>query len=148
MIQPFDSLMLRTLLGPSVASLQLFAAYVLVHGHYSPGGGFPAGILLAASMILPLLVKGRSTAWRVLSLRGAVTLTAIGVLIYAAVGVAPLLMGGTMLDYSWLPLGSDAASRRSLGILLIEVGVTLGVAGSMVSIFYALAGDIGQEGGD
>ncbi|HSP90128.1 MAG TPA: MnhB domain-containing protein [Vicinamibacterales bacterium] len=148
MIQPFDSLMLRTLLGPSVASLQLFAVYVLVHGHYSPGGGFPAGILLAASMILPLLVKGRNTAWSTLSLRGAVTLTAVGVLVYAVVGVAPLLLGGTMLDYSWLPLGDNAASRRSLGILLIEVGVTLGVAGSMVSIFYALSGEIGQVGED
>jgi hypothetical protein len=47
MIRPFDSLMLRTLLGPLVAAMQLFAVYVLVHGHYSPGGGFQAGILLA-----------------------------------------------------------------------------------------------------
>jgi len=148
MIQPFDSLMLRTLLGPSVAALQLFALYVLMHGHYSPGGGFPAGILLAASMILPLLVKGRGAAWRTLSPRGAVTLTAAGVLLYALVGVASLLLGGTMLDYSWLPFGDDMANRRSLGILLIEVGVTIGVAGAMVSIFYSLAGDIGQEGGD
>jgi multicomponent Na+:H+ antiporter subunit B len=146
MIQPFDSLMLRTLLGPMVVSLQLFAVYVLLHGHYSPGGGFQAGILIAASLILPLLAKGRGYGGYTLSLRGAVTLTAVGVLIFAGIGVVSLLLGGTMLDYSLLPIAAEAADRRSLGILLIEVGVTLGVAGAMVSIFFALAGEIGQEG--
>jgi multicomponent Na+:H+ antiporter subunit B len=148
MTRPFDSLMLRTLTGPIVASLQLFAIYVLFHGHYSPGGGFPAGILLAASVILPQLVAGRDASRGTLSLRAAVTLTAAGVLIYALVGVAPLALGGTMLDYARLPLGELAADRRSIGILLVEAGVTLGVAGSMVTIFYGLVGEIGQEGED
>jgi multicomponent Na+:H+ antiporter subunit B len=147
MIQPFDSLMLRTLLGPLMAALQLFAVYVLLHGHYSPGGGFQAGILLGASLILPLLTIGRSIGRGTLSTRGAVTLTAVGVLIFAAIGIVPLLMGtGTMLEYGVLPLGADPADRHSLGILLIEVGVTIGVAGAMVAIFYALAGGIGGEG--
>jgi multicomponent Na+:H+ antiporter subunit B len=146
MIQPFESLMLRTLLGPMIASLQLFAVYVLLHGHYSPGGGFQAGILIAASLILPMLVRGRGEPRRTLSLRGAVSLTSVGVLIFAGIGILPLLIGGTMLDYAMLPLGGEASDRRSLGILLIEVGVTIGVAGAMVSIFYALAGEIGQEG--
>jgi multicomponent Na+:H+ antiporter subunit B len=144
MIQPFDSLMLRTLLGPMVAALQLFALYVLLHGHYSPGGGFQAGILLAASLILPLLTRGRDEGPRVLSVRGAVTLTAVGVLVYALIGVIPLLGGAALLDYAALPLGADAADRRSLGILLIEVGVTMAVAGAMVAIFYGLAGEIGE----
>lgn len=148
MIQPFDSLMLRTLLGPVVASLQLFALYVLMHGHHSPGGGFPAGILLAASWILPLLATGRTAARPTLSLRGAITLSAVGVLVYALVGVASMLLGGTLLDYARLPLAEDPAVRRALGILLVEIGVTLGVAGAMVSIFYGLVGEIGQEGED
>jgi multicomponent Na+:H+ antiporter subunit B len=147
MIRTFDSLMLRTLLSPIIVALQLFAVYVLLHGHYSPGGGFQAGILIAASLILPLLVEGR-THWAALSLNGAVSLTAVGVLIFALIGIAPLLLGGAMLDYAVLPLASDVADRRSLGILLVEVGVTLGVAGAMVSIFYALTGEIGQEGGE
>jgi multicomponent Na+:H+ antiporter subunit B len=146
MIQPFDSTLLRTLLGPMTVSLQLFAVYVLLHGHYSPGGGFQAGILLAASLILPLLVRGRGDGNRTLSLRGAVTLTAVGVLIFTLIGIASLPLGGAMLDYAALPLAAEAPDRRSLGILLVEVGVTLGVAGAMVSIFYALVGEIGVEG--
>jgi multicomponent Na+:H+ antiporter subunit B len=146
MIRPFDSVMLRTLLGPLVAALQLFAVYVLLHGHYSPGGGFQAGILVAASLILPLLTVGRQPGGKTLSMRGAITLTAVGVLIFTLIGVASLFLGGTMLDYGVLPLGAEAAERRSLGILLIEVGVTLAVAGAMVAIFYGLAGGVGGEG--
>jgi multicomponent Na+:H+ antiporter subunit B len=148
MFRPVDSLMLRTLLGPLVAALQLFAVYVFMHGHYSPGGGFQAGILLAASLILPLLVAGRDAGQPRLSTRGAVGLTAAGVLIFTLIGAASMLWGQPMLDYGALPLGGDAAGRRSLGILLIEVGVTLAVAGAMISIFYALTGDVGAEEGE
>jgi hypothetical protein len=50
-----------------------------------------------------------------------------------------------MLDYAVLPIASDTAYRRYLGILLIEVGVTLAVAGAMLAIFYALSGPLGGE---
>lgn len=146
MIRPFDSLMLRTLLEPLVAAMQLFALYVLIHGHYSPGGGFQAGILLGASMILPRLAIGRPPGRLALGPGGAGVLTAVGVLIFALIGAAAMLGGGAMLDYAVLPLGADLAGRRSLAILLIEVGVTLAVAGAMLSIFYALSDPIGGEG--
>ena len=32
--------------------MQLFGLYVIVHGHYSPGGGFQGGVALGASFIL------------------------------------------------------------------------------------------------
>jgi multicomponent Na+:H+ antiporter subunit B len=73
-------------------------------------------------------------------------LTAVGVLIFAGIGAVAILFGQPMLDYSVLiPLGGDEAARRSLAILLIEVGVTLAVAGAMLSIFYALSGKLGGE---
>ncbi len=137
--------MLRTLLGPLVAAMQLFAFYILVHGHYSPGGGFQAGILLGASMILPRLTLGRAQGPLALTPGGAGVLTAVGVLIFAGLGTVAVLVGQPMLDYSVLPLDPDPAVRRSLAILLIEVGVTLAVAGAMLSIFYALSGKLGGE---
>jgi multicomponent Na+:H+ antiporter subunit B len=145
MIRSFDSLMLRTLLAPLLAAMQLFGVYVLLHGHYSPGGGFVAGILFAASMILPRLTLGRPVGRLALSPRGAAIMAAIGILFFTAVGVAPMFMGRATLDYSVLPLAADTAYRRSMGILLIEVGVTLAVAGAMLSIFHALSGPAGDE---
>jgi multicomponent Na+:H+ antiporter subunit B len=145
MIRPFDSLMLRTLLSPLVAALQLFGVYVLLHGHYSPGGGFVAGVLFAASMILPRLAGGQPTGWLALTPHRAAIMAVIGILIFAGIGIAPMFTGAMMLDYSVLPIAETVAYRRSMGILLIEVGVLLAVAGSMLSIFYALSGPVGGE---
>lgn len=145
MIKPFDSLMLRTLLAPLLAALQLFAVYVLLHGHYSPGGGFVAGVLLAASMILPRLTLGNPTGRLSLSPRSAALMAVSGIVLFAGIGIAPMLVNAPMLDYSVLPLAEKAAYRRSMGILLIEVGVMLAVAGAMLSIFYALSGPVGGD---
>jgi multicomponent Na+:H+ antiporter subunit B len=144
MIKPFKSVLLRTLLAPMQAALQLFGVYVLLHGHYGPGGGFVAGILFAASMILPRLTLGQLPGRFTLSPRGAAVMSAIGILLFAVIAVASMFSGRPPLDYAALPLGEDAAASRSMGILLIEVGVTLAVAGAMLSIFYALSEQLGD----
>lgn len=138
MIRHFHSLILRNLLGPLIAALQVFMLYVVVHGHYSPGGAFQGGTLLACSLLLPLL-SGKTEGFLVINPRTAVAMAALGVLIFTGAGIVSMFMGHAFLDYSGLPLGSmESAARQSLGILVVEVGVTLAVAGSLVSIYYSL----------
>lgn len=143
MQSPFDSLMLRVLLGPMVAALQLFAIYVLLHGHYGPGGGFVAGILVAAAMILPRLA-GREPNRLSVTPRGAARMAVAGMLLFAGIAAASMLAGRPPLDYAALAIGATDAARRSMGILLIEVGVTLAVAGAMLAIFFALGEEVGE----
>jgi multicomponent Na+:H+ antiporter subunit B len=143
MSRPFDSVMLRVVLAPLLAVLHLFGVYVLIHGHYGPGGGFVAGILVAAAMILPRLV-GWAPERLSLSARGAAVMAVAGILLFAALGGASLVLGQPLLDYSALPIGGTVPARRSMGILLIEVGVALAVAGSMLALFYALTGELGD----
>ena len=38
-----------------VPVIQIFALYVLAHGHVSPGGGFQGGVAMGASFILVAL---------------------------------------------------------------------------------------------
>ena len=138
MIRHFHSVILRTMLGPLVAALQIFMLYVVVHGHYSPGGAFQGGTLLACSLLLPILA-GRTEGFVVISARTAIAMAAAGVLIFTGTGIVAMLFGGGFLDYAALPMGSmEAAARQSLGILIVEAGVTLAVAGSLVSIYYSL----------
>ncbi|MFN2316034.1 MAG: MnhB domain-containing protein, partial [Gemmatimonadales bacterium] len=122
--------------------LQLFGVYVLLHGHYGPGGGFVAGIMLAGGMILPRLA-GQSSDRLSLGPTSAALVAVCGILVFVAVAVAPMFAGGPPLDYAALPIGATDAARRSMGILLIEVGVTLAVAGAMLAIFFALAAPVG-----
>lgn len=140
----FHSLMLRMVMAPMVAVIQLFAVYVLLNGHYGPGGGFVAGILVAAGLILPRLA-GLTPSPPSISPRGAAVMAIIGILWFAGVAVAPMMAGHAPLDYAALPIGDGATARRYAGILLIEVGVTLAVAGAMLAIFYALGDKVRDE---
>jgi len=151
MTGPFDSVMVRTLLRPLVTALQLFGVYVVIHGHYSPGGGFQGGVLLGAAMILPFLVYGRRTdrpaGLIIVGQHGALALAAVGVMIFAGVGIVPMFAGAPILDYAAIPMpGVDEPMRRSYGILAIEVGVTLGVAGAATAIFHTLYEDFDEAG--
>lgn len=125
--------------------IQIVALYVLFHGHYSPGGGFQGGVLLAASFILIRLALGLDAGQLQFSTRAGVVLGGLGVLVYAGVGATVLLLGGNYLDYAHLPLpGFEPAAARSLGILLVEVGVMLAVS-AVITVIYddliASAGD-------
>ena len=115
----------------------LFGLYVQFHGEYSPGGGFQAGAIIAASIILYALLEGETRALHVLP-RGLLTvLIAGGALLYGTIGVAGMLLGGNFLDYS--VLSSDPVKGQQLGLLLIEAGVGITVTGVLLSIFHAFA---------
>lgn len=116
----------------------LFGLYVQFHGDYGPGGGFQAGALVAASIILYALLEGEEQALRVVPLRVLFYLTAGGASLYGAVGVAGILFGGNFLDYS--VLAANPVSGQHIGILLIEAGVGITVTGVLLSIFHAFAG--------
>jgi multicomponent Na+:H+ antiporter subunit B len=124
------------LLAPFIA---LFAAYVVCHGHISPGGGFQGGVILAAVMILVRLTRGTGAAW---GLDRSVTLplACAGVLLYLAIGLLGPLRGRNFLDYAALPLPLEPAALRALGSFGIELGVALSVTAVMVLLFDALLG--------
>lgn len=113
----------------------LFAIYVQLHGDYGPGGGFQAGVIAAAVVILVAITFGHSAARRIAP-RGLVErMVPLGVLIYAGTGVASFLFGGNYLDYG--VLSHDPIHGHHLGIFVVELGVAVTVSGTMVALFYA-----------
>ncbi|HKJ77232.1 MAG TPA: Na(+)/H(+) antiporter subunit B [Gammaproteobacteria bacterium] len=121
----------------------LFGLYVQFHGDYGPGGGFQAGVIFAAGFILYGLIFDVDTAQRVARPAVLQVLMALGVLLFAGVGVASMLLGGNFLDYDYL--AADPVDGQHLGILLVELGVGITVASVMISVFCAFAG---RRGGD
>jgi multicomponent Na+:H+ antiporter subunit B len=117
----------------------LFALYVQFHGDFGPGGGFQAGVLIGAALILYTLVFGLDDAARVAPPRLLRRLSVAGVLIYGGTGVANLLLGGNFLDYgSFHP--EQPAHGEHWGILLVEFGIGVTVSSTMTLIFFALSG--------
>lgn len=115
----------------------LFGLYVQFHGEYGPGGGFQAGAIVAAAFILYSLLEGERAALAVLPQRALVGLMVVGPLIYCAVGIAGILLGGNFLDYS--TLAADPVTGQQVGIILIEAGVGITVTGVLLSIYHAFA---------
>ena len=122
----------------------LFALYVQFHGDFGPGGGFQAGVIFGAGFILCGLVFGLEAARRAASPRVLRVLMPAGVLLYAGVGLAGMMMEGNFLDYG--VLGHDPVHGQHLGIMLFELGVGVTVASVMVTVFLAFAGRGRGEG--
>ena len=62
--------------------IMLFALYIIFHGHYSPGGGFQGGTMLAAAVLLTRITSGSRLSE--MQFRSVLTtpLGSLGVLIY------------------------------------------------------------------
>ncbi len=117
----------------------IFGLYVQLHGDFGPGGGFQAGVILAAGVILYAIIYGLSAAQRAVPRRLVEFLVPLGVLIYAGVGVWGLLLGDNYLEYNNLSHGNQPHGQER-GVFWVEIGVLVTVSSTMVAIFYAFAG--------
>lgn len=143
MTSVYESLFLHTVARAIVPIIQVFAFYVITHGHYSPGGGFQGGVMLAVSIILLRISLGEESFER-FPRNAGIVLAGVGALCFALLGLVPLLLGGSFLDYGreffWLP----APTAHYWGIFLAEVFIGILVWGSLMAIYDTLAGG-GEE---
>ena len=137
MVRDTENIILKTVARLLMPFIQLFALYVIMHGHHSPGGGFQGGVILAASVLLLLLTHGLEETQQRFSPKWVTALSCTGLFIYAGIGALCLILSGNYLDYGKLStiLHVPAAQARSLGILGVELGVGLAVMAVMFSIF-------------
>jgi multicomponent Na+:H+ antiporter subunit B len=132
-----DDIILRVIAKLLVPFMLLFALYVQFHGDFGPGGGFQAGVIAAAAIVFYSIIFGLA-AGRALVPDGVVeAMIAAGVLLYAGVGFAGILLGGNYLDY--FVLDADSVTGQHRGIFWVEVGVALTVSGVMLKLFYMFA---------
>ena len=133
-----SDLVLRVISKLFIPFMLLFALYVQFHGELGPGGGFQAGVIAATAIVFYAIIFGLPAARRLVPDTVVEAMVAAGVLIYAGVGVAGLLLGGTYLDY--FVLDHDPVHGQERGIFWVEVGVAVTVSGVMLKIFYMFAG--------
>ncbi|MDD2235245.1 MAG: MnhB domain-containing protein [Desulfitobacteriaceae bacterium] len=137
MNERFGTVVLDTAFRFVIPFVMLYGVYVLINGESSPGGGFQAGALLAIAVVLSRLVQGEKAVFNI-SGNTALILAGIGTFLYGFVGVLTLCWGGNFLEYGISPWAMLAAEKHALGILGIEIGVTLCVMATIIAIFDAL----------
>jgi multicomponent Na+:H+ antiporter subunit B len=132
-----NDLVLRVAAKLLVPFILLFALDVQVHGDFGPGGGFQAGVIIAAAVIFYGLIFGLSTVRAVVPDWVVEAMVAAGVLLYGSVGVAGIVLGGNFLDY--FVLSSTPVVGQQRGVFWIEAGVAITVSGVMLKAFYMFA---------
>ena len=130
-------LVLRVVAKLLIPFIVLFALYVQFHGDFGPGGGFQAGVILAAAFVLYALIFGLASARKVVPEPLVEAMMALGVLIYAGVGVSGMVLGGNYLDF--FVLDPDTIIGQHRGIFWVEIGVAVTVSGVMLKMFYMFA---------
>lgn len=141
MREKWDDLIIETVSRLLVPFVQLYALYVLAHGHSSPGGGFQGGCAFAASLLLLALVWSSEGLKGKMPERFLLGSSALGVgFFYAGLGALCMAFGGNFLDYAaldpMLPKGKVMA--RYYGMALVETGVQFTVMSVMALIFLRL----------
>ena len=133
-------IILRIVTKVLFAPIIVFGLYVQFHGDYGPGGGFQAGVIVAVAFILHILVFGVEETRKVMPEGWLKVMMVLGVLIYAGTGVATMLLGAPFLGYDAIVPDSDHHAGQHYGILIVELGVGLAVAATMLMIFYKFVG--------
>jgi len=139
---PHQALIVKTVCRLMIPFMQIFALYVIAHGHHSPGGGFQGGVILGASFILLAISHDIQVVIRRFKEKTNLIFIAIGILLYSTVGVAALLFKLNFLDYSYLSFVIpvlDSVTARSIGILVVEIGVAVTVMSAMILIYTSLS---------
>lgn len=137
------SLILREVVRLTIHIQILFSIFLLMKGHNTPGGGFIAGLMTAAAIVLEYIAEDIRYVRKLFNLRHAAYF-GYGILISFLTGLAPILLAKTPFLTSYqahlhhIPVLGDvhlvSAMAFDFGVYLVVVFVT-------ISIISGIAGD-------
>jgi multicomponent Na+:H+ antiporter subunit B len=110
--------------------IAIFAAYIIMNGHLSAGGGFQGGAVIASGVMLLLLAQPQYR----LHLGFLSTTESLAGALFVLVGIAGLIVAGGFLDNRVLPLGEFGAfySAGAIPILSVLLGIKVGCELSVI----------------
>ena len=113
-----------------VPLIAIFAAYIVMHGHLGPGGGFQGGAVMASCVLLLLLAR---PDYRI-QLANLGVMESLAGLFIVFVGIAGIILAGGFLDNRVLPLGEFGAffSAGAIPVLSVLLGVKVGCELSVI----------------
>jgi multicomponent K+:H+ antiporter subunit A/multicomponent Na+:H+ antiporter subunit A len=141
-------LILRLIAVWGCVPLNLFAVHVFLRGHNQPGGGFPAGLITALSLILLAFVLGVHGVRRLVRIN-PVTLAILGVLLAMAAALLPVVRGLPALHHFHGYLGGffyvGGAFWFDLGVYLAVVGTSLKLILPLMKSVHGLPAFVEEE---
>lgn len=131
------SIILQTTTNFLLALLLLFSVFVLLRGHYYPGGGFVGGLIAAIAFVLHSFANGLKSTRLLLRIHPGF-LMPVGFFISVMSAVAPIVLKG-------LPLMTALWFEDKLPVigmvgtaLFFDIGVYFVVIGASLSIIFTV----------
>lgn len=128
-----------------------YGLFITFHGANSPGGGFQGGVIIATVVFLLALAFGIDPLRAWVGHRTMATLAAGGVIIFTAVGLGAMVLGGNFLEYAVFAGVIDLPEHEVVkwGMEAVEVGgIAAIIAGVIMGLFFLTAAGYAAEGGD
>lgn len=117
--------------------LLLFAIFILLRGHYLPGGGFVGGLIAAIAFVLHSFANGIERTRGIIKFHPGF-LMPIGLSIALIAGLAPLFTGNPFMTGLWYDDPIPVIGMVGTA-LLFDVGVFLVVIGVVLTIIFTIS---------
>jgi len=117
--------------------LLLFSVFILLRGHYLPGGGFVGGLVAAIAIVLHAFANGMENTRRFLRYNPWVFIP-FGLGLSLASGFAPMVVGLPFMKGLWFPEPLPVIGMVGTP-LFFDIGVYLVVIGITLTILFTIA---------
>ncbi len=120
--------------------IQIYGFYVIINGHLTPGGGFPGGAIMGASMILYALAFNLEEGSNKISHDTSTLLESGGALVFSGLGLIGVLAGVGYLGNksAGFPLGPTGNLFSGGLVFLVSLGIGVKVASTFITLFFNL----------
>ena len=130
------TLIVKTITRLTVGLILLYGIYIVLHGHLSPGGGFPGGVIIALSFIHLMLAFGKDTALERLNQVRASFFESLGAIMFLGVALLGFIGGHFFLNF--IQKGQPFHLFSAGIIPICNIAICLKVGAGLFLIFVAL----------
>jgi multicomponent Na+:H+ antiporter subunit B len=116
--------------------LVTYGAYLVIHGHVSPGGGFQGGVILAVSVILLITSHGYTTVRTKFRLEMVRLIESTSIVLLIALGCMGVI--GSSFFFNFLKGGTPGTLFSGGTVVLVNSIIGLEVGAAFTLLFYVL----------
>ncbi len=131
------SIILQTASRYLLPILLLFSFFLLLRGHYHPGGGFVGGLVASIAFVLHSFAYGTDETLKLLR-RKPLSLIPIGLIVASLSMVLPMFWGVPMMTGIWFEYNIPIIGTVGTA-LFFDIGVYLVVVGVVLTILFTIS---------
>lgn len=121
-------------------TILVFSLYLLLVGHYGPGGGFAAGLVAGLAFVLRHVASGHSDVRRVVPVRPTLII-GTGLLVAVAAALAPAAFGAPVLSSVKVAVAGITMQTS----LFLDIGVYVLIVGVVLDLLRTLGAGIERD---